>query len=142
MHTTINNLRHGALVSSLILAIGLVVCPMAGAQAPEDEQLKFWLPDGARIQQRLTMPHNIVTRVQAPAPPEEVLAFYEQRFDEEGWTLVSVFELEGSYTLLAIKGRRDATLNIDPDGAGGSRVRASVSRTDWDREAPEEPPVR
>lgn len=112
--------------------------PPAQSPAQAEEQLKVWLPEGAKIVQRLVLPDNVVTRVTAPSPPADVVAFYTERFKEEGWDLVSDFQTGDSYRLFALKGRRDATLSIDPDGRGGSRIRASVSRTQWQRIEPGE----
>lgn len=106
--------------------------------AQNEEQLMVWLPEGAKIVQRLVLPDNIVTRVTAPLPPADTVAFYSERFKEDGWDLISDFQTGDSYRLFAIKGRRDATLSIDPDGRGGSRIRASVSRTEWQRIEPGE----
>lgn len=133
--------RGTRIFASSFLLVALIV-QASGAQTPDDEALTVWLPEGARIEQRLVLPHNIVTRVIAPAAPKQVLEFYTQRFKEEGWELVSTFELEGSYTVFAIQGRRDATLTIAPGNNGGSRIRASVSRTEWQRIEPQESPQR
>lgn len=136
MHFWKSMQENGARIVGITLLVVAFVVQAASAQTPEDEELTIWLPEGARIEQRLLLPHNIVTTVIAPEPPEEVLDFYEQRIEEEGWTLISTFEQGGVYTVFALRGRRDATLTISPDGRGGSRIRASVSRTEWHRLEP------